>query len=90
MSDGTFNVGMVGADPRKTQVSFHKNGFRDVARELGEEAPARGGSDIDSELSTKLSGQSEWSPSNSNPYRTLQLTRAFLAALGRRLLNSSR
>jgi hypothetical protein len=37
-SDGTFNVGIVGADPRKTKVSFHKDGFQDVARDLGEEA----------------------------------------------------
>jgi hypothetical protein len=37
-SDGTFNVGIVGADPRKTRVSFHKDGFQDVARDLGEEA----------------------------------------------------
>jgi hypothetical protein len=36
--DGTFNVGIVGADPRQTRISFHKDGFQDVARELGEEA----------------------------------------------------
>lgn len=36
--DGTFNVGIVGADPRQTTISFHKDGFQDVARELGEEA----------------------------------------------------
>jgi hypothetical protein len=36
--DGTFNVGIVGADPRQTRISFHKDGFNDVARELGEEA----------------------------------------------------
>jgi hypothetical protein len=37
-SDGTFNVGIVGADPRQTKISFHKDGFQDLARELGEDA----------------------------------------------------
>jgi hypothetical protein len=38
VSDGSFTVGIVGADPRQTRISFHKDGFRDVVRELGEEA----------------------------------------------------
>ena len=38
IADGTFNVGIVGADPRATRISFHKEGFQDVARELGEQA----------------------------------------------------
>ena len=37
-ADGAFNVGIVGADPRQTRISFHKDGFKDVARELGEDA----------------------------------------------------
>jgi len=37
IGDGSFNVGIVGADPRRTRISFHKDGFQDVARELGDE-----------------------------------------------------
>jgi hypothetical protein len=38
IADGTFNVGIVGAEPRQTRISFHKDGFQEVARELGEDA----------------------------------------------------
>ncbi|HET7540499.1 MAG TPA: carboxypeptidase-like regulatory domain-containing protein [Polyangiaceae bacterium] len=34
-SNGSFHVGMVGADPRSTSVSFRKEGFQDVRRNVG-------------------------------------------------------
>jgi hypothetical protein len=37
-SDGSFNVGIVGADPRQTRISFQKDGFRDFAKGLDGEA----------------------------------------------------
>lgn len=37
VSDGKFNVGMVGADPRKTSISFTKTGFRGIEETVGEE-----------------------------------------------------
>lgn len=37
-SDGTFNVGIVGADPRQTRISFHKDGFQEFAQGLDGEA----------------------------------------------------
>jgi hypothetical protein len=33
-SDGTFNVGMIGADPEKAHISFEKDGFQKVDRPL--------------------------------------------------------
>ena len=33
-SDGSLNVGFVGADPRQTRISFHKDGFQDFAKGL--------------------------------------------------------
>jgi hypothetical protein len=36
--DGTFNVGIVGADPRKTHLSFRKEGYLAQARDLDGEA----------------------------------------------------
>lgn len=33
-NDGTFNVGMIGADPSKAHVSFEKEGFQKVERSL--------------------------------------------------------
>lgn len=33
-ADGTFNVGMIGADPNKARVSFEKEGFQTVERSL--------------------------------------------------------
>jgi len=33
-SDGSFNVGMIGADPAKARVSFEKEGFQKVERAL--------------------------------------------------------
>jgi hypothetical protein len=38
LGDGSFNVGIVGADPRQTQISFHKDGFQDLAKGLDGEA----------------------------------------------------
>jgi hypothetical protein len=35
--DGSFNVGIVGADPRRTHISFRKDGFRQVDQVVGEE-----------------------------------------------------
>ena len=37
-SDGSFNVGIVGADPKQTRISFHKDGFQDLAKGLDGEA----------------------------------------------------
>jgi hypothetical protein len=33
-NDGTFNVGMIGANPDKARVSFEKEGFQKVERSL--------------------------------------------------------
>jgi hypothetical protein len=33
-NDGTFNVGMIGADPSKARVSFEKQGFQKIERSL--------------------------------------------------------
>jgi hypothetical protein len=38
VGDGSFNVGIVGADPSQTRISFHKDGFRDVEKALGGQA----------------------------------------------------
>lgn len=35
--DGTFDVGIVGADPRKTQISFEKPGYTSITQPLGSE-----------------------------------------------------
>jgi len=35
-SNGSFHIGMVGADPRSTSVSFRKDGYQDVRRNVGE------------------------------------------------------
>lgn len=35
-SNGSFHIGMVGADPRSTSVSFRKQGFQDVRRNVGD------------------------------------------------------
>jgi len=37
-NDGTFHVGIVGADPRKAHLSFRKDGYLAQARELDGEA----------------------------------------------------
>ena len=36
--DGSFNVGIVGADPRRTRIRFEKSGFVSQERNLGREA----------------------------------------------------
>jgi hypothetical protein len=36
--DGSFNVGIVGADPRRTRIHFEKTGFIPQERNLGREA----------------------------------------------------
>lgn len=36
-SDGKFNVGIVGADPQKTSVSFTKAGFQETVQIVGQE-----------------------------------------------------
>ena len=38
IGDGSFNVGIVGADPHQTQISFHKDGFQDLVKGLDGEA----------------------------------------------------
>jgi len=35
--DGSFKVGIVGADPRNTRVAVRKEGFEEFERELGKE-----------------------------------------------------
>ena len=37
INDGSYNVGIVGADPKQTRISFQKQGFRDQAQQLGED-----------------------------------------------------
>ena len=37
-SNGSFHVGIVGADPRSTNISFRKDGYQDVRRVLGTDA----------------------------------------------------
>jgi hypothetical protein len=36
-SDGTFHVGMIGADPRLTYISFERDGFQRIQEVVGEE-----------------------------------------------------
>ena len=36
-SDGTFHVGLVGADPRLTHISFQREGFQGIRQTVGEE-----------------------------------------------------
>ena len=36
-SDGSFDVGIVGAEWRKTSISFRKDGYQDMRRGLGAE-----------------------------------------------------
>jgi hypothetical protein len=37
-ADGSFNVGIVGADPRRTRIRFEKSGFVSQERDLGRDA----------------------------------------------------
>ena len=39
-NNGSFNIGMVGVDPRSTSISFRKQGFQDVRKVVGENARA--------------------------------------------------
>ena len=36
--NGSFSVGIVGADPRSTSISFRKDGYQDVRRIVGQDA----------------------------------------------------
>jgi hypothetical protein len=36
-SDGTFHVGLIGADPRRTYISFERDGFQRIEEIVGEE-----------------------------------------------------
>lgn len=35
--DGSFNVGIVGADPQRTRISFQKEGFKQLDEVVGKE-----------------------------------------------------
>lgn len=37
INDGSYNVGIVGADPKQTRISFQKLGFREQAQQLGDD-----------------------------------------------------
>jgi carboxypeptidase family protein len=40
-ADGSFSVGLTGAVPQRTHISFHKSGYKALEQSLGEEASPR-------------------------------------------------